>query len=151
MSEKIKPCHVYLICSDVDGDLYGPCKVGITDAPESRLKQVQTGSPQKLTIAFDFRVWDRKFARRIEAAFHACFVDDRLHGEWFDMPPIEALRGLVDVFKMGLDRIFDGQPNAAELFQSTAEACNLMEAALLLHSYYEARGELTTQTQGAVH
>ena len=152
MSEKFKPCYVYLICTDLgNDDLEGPCKIGITDAPDSRLKQVQTGSPKRLVIAFDFRVWDRKFARRIEASFHAGFGDYRLNGEWFDLHPIDALRGLVDVFKMGLDRVFEGEPNAAELLQSTAEACNLMDAARLLHQYYEARGELTTQTKGPVH
>lgn len=151
MSQTIKPCYVYLICTDLSDRLEGPCKVGITDSPASRLKQVQTGSSKKLAIAFDFRVWDRAFARRIEASFHAGFQECRLLGEWFDMPPLEALRGIVDVFKIGLDHIFDGQPNAAELFQATAEACNLMEAARLLHSAYEAQGVLTTQTRGTVN
>jgi hypothetical protein len=141
-----KPCYVYLICSEIDSGLRGPCKVGISDSPEKRLKQVQTGSPTRLVIAFAFRVWNRRFAQIVEASFHAAHEENRLVGEWFDLSAKDTLRGLVEVFKLGIEWVLDGSSDPEMTFDSLARACNLMEAAVLLHDIYEANGELLTQT-----
>ncbi len=143
--QEIKPCFVYLICSEVEGNLRGPCKIGISDKPDKRLKQVQTGSPQKLVIAFAFRVWNRKFAQVVEAAFHVSHAEQRLNGEWFDLSAKDALRGLVETLKIGIDHVLEWSKDPDLTFGSLARACNLMEAAELLYRIYEANGELLTQ------
>lgn len=145
IQDDVKPCYVYLICSEIGGKLEGPCKVGISDKPDKRLKQVQTGSPHKLVVAFAFRVWNRKFAQIVEASFHAGHADHRMNGEWFDMSAKDALRGLVDVFKMGLDYVSGWAKDPTLTFDGLAQSTNLMQAAKLLYDIYEANGELLTQ------
>lgn len=140
-----KPCYVYLICSEIDGQLVGPCKVGISDRPEKRLKQVQTGSPRKLVIGFAFRLFSRRFAQVVEGAFHAGHAEHRMQGEWFDLSAKDTLRGLVDVMKMGLDWVLEKNDDPSITFDGLAEASNLMDAAKLLYSIYESNGELLTQ------
>lgn len=143
--DDLKPCYVYLICSEIGGKLVGPCKVGISDKPEKRLKQVQTGSPHRLVVAFAFRLSNRKFAQVVEGAFHAGHDEHRMNGEWFDLSAKDALRGLVDVMKMGLDWVLENNDDPTITFDGLAEACNLMDAAKLLYRIYEANGELLTQ------
>lgn len=139
---EVAPCYVYLICSQVDGKLHGPCKVGISDKPEKRLRQVQTGSPHKLIVAFAFLFWDRRMASLVETAFHDCHDESRMQGEWFNMLPHEALRGLVDVVKIGLDRIVENDEGRELDLDSLMNLTGLMKAAKLLYHIYEARGEL---------
>lgn len=142
---------VYLICSEIDGALRGPCRVGISSDPDKRLRQVQTGSPHKLTVAFALTLWDRKFAQRVEAAFHACYSDARMNGEWFNLTATEGLRGLVEVTKIGFDWLLAGSEDTSLTFQSLADISGLMAAAELLYGIYESQGMLTTQQGGAVH
>lgn len=146
MSE-MKPCFIYLICSEIDDQLQGPCKIGISDNPDKRLKQVQTGSPNRLVVAFAFRVWNRKFAQVVEGSFHAGHAEHRMQGEWFDLAAHDALRGMVDVLKMGIDWVLENNEDPSLTFDSLAQCCNLMEGAQLLYRIYEARGELRTQTE----
>jgi hypothetical protein len=150
MSE-IKPCFVYLICSEVDGKLQGPCKVGISDKPDKRLRQVQTGSPSKLVIAFAFRIWNRRFAQVFEAAFHAAHEDHRLNGEWFDLSAKDALRGMVDTFKVGLDILLKDAPDGDAVFEQIVQSSNLMDAAKLLYKIYEAEGTLRKPLGGPLN
>ncbi|KFC62759.1 T5orf172 domain protein [Devosia sp. LC5] len=147
MSEYPGQCFVYLICSQIDGNLKGPCKIGISDKPHKRLKQVQTGSPHKLTLAFTFRVWERSWASFSEASFHASHREKRMHGEWFDMDARDALHGLIEVFARGIQDMYRGQP--AELRTEAAEACNLMEAFRLLKAIDAA--EAATRNTGGLH
>lgn len=143
--DAVKPCYVYLICSEIDEKLVGPCQVGISDKPEKRLKQVQTGSPHKLVVAVAFRLFNRRFAQIVEGAFHAGHADHRMNGEWFDLSAKDALRGLVEVMKIGLDWVLEQNADPSITFDSLARASNLMDAAELLYRIYEANGELKTQ------
>lgn len=54
-------------------------KIGYSATPERRLRQVQTASPDTLTL-FDKLPGDRA----LEAAFHRALADRRMSGEWFD-------------------------------------------------------------------
>lgn len=54
-------------------------KIGYSADPYRRFKQLQTGSPDMLTL-FDKLPGDTA----LEAAFHRHLADRRLHGEWFD-------------------------------------------------------------------
>lgn len=56
-------------------------KIGVTNDPERRFAQIQTGSPHSLTL-HSFMPGDRA----TEAAFHRKFADRRKVGEWFSDP-----------------------------------------------------------------
>jgi hypothetical protein len=148
---RVTPCYVYLICGEVNGKLTGPCKVGISDKPAKRLKQVQTGSPVPLVVAFAFRVWDRPFAKMAEHAFHASHSTCRMHGEWFDLAPADALGGLVSVFKMGFDQILPSSGHQKAAFDELAEASNLIAAVDLLYRLHEAQGLLKAGAEGSLN
>jgi len=63
----------------------GPVKVGITQNLGSRLRSLQTGSPQKLELIWVYTTWDRAVAQRMERQFHDVHADVRLTGEWFQL------------------------------------------------------------------
>ena len=54
-------------------------KIGFSRQPVRRLAQMQTASPDRLTL-FDKFPGDRS----LEAAFHHTLADRRMTGEWFD-------------------------------------------------------------------
>lgn len=58
-------------------------KIGISNNPKNRLKQVQTGCPFTLHIKGTWRT-DR--AREIERRSHLVLAKYRWAGEWFDVP-----------------------------------------------------------------
>jgi hypothetical protein len=57
----------------------GAAKIGYSADPERRFRQLQTGSPDLLTL-FDKMPGDTA----LEAGFHRYFANRRLVGEWFD-------------------------------------------------------------------
>ncbi len=78
--------HLYFIRAGgfVDDDFDRTCivKIGLAKDPKKRLRQLQTGNPQRLTLMHWEEVPEKQ-ARAIERAFHAAFAPWRLHGEWF--------------------------------------------------------------------
>lgn len=64
-------------------------KIGFSQNPWRRLKQLQTASPDPFSL-FGEIPGDRD----LEAAFHQFFAGRRMHGEWFD----DADHGITDVF-----------------------------------------------------
>jgi hypothetical protein len=87
--------YLYVVCQGIDidghGRLSGPCKVGITSNPASRLKGLRTGHPYQLVI---YELWDfedRAFAVAAERMAHVALKDFRLSGEWFDIKPKDAV------------------------------------------------------------
>jgi hypothetical protein len=135
MSEYPGQCFVYLVCHEVEDKLVGPCKIGISDKPNKRLRQIQNGNPHRLTLAFTFRCWDRDWATRVEAAFHAGNASARMSGEWFNISAVDALSDLAEVFWIGLQTIGQGDQ---ELAESLADACNIREAVTLLKNIQAA-------------
>ncbi len=86
-----RPTYVYMIGHErKDGMLGGPVKIGVSDDPAKRLKQMQTSSPQKLAILAVIAMPMRKAAFMLEAVLHAYFADKRMQGEWFDVCAFEA-------------------------------------------------------------
>lgn len=74
-------CYVYAI-----GPEHGEAiKVGIAADPRQRLKQLQTGNPQRLSILRRWGPMDRAEAQRIEADMHFLLGDFRESGEWFSV------------------------------------------------------------------
>jgi hypothetical protein len=67
----------------------GPIKIGCSNQPLKRLRAVEIWSPMKLEI-----VASAPGGTAHEAALHAMFLADRLHGEWFAASP--ALNELIE-------------------------------------------------------
>lgn len=60
----------------------GAIKIGVSVAPEARLKGIQTGSPIRLRI-----LATTPGDVETEAAYHARFAGCRVQGEWFERTP----------------------------------------------------------------
>jgi hypothetical protein len=60
----------------------GPIKIGVTNRPQHRLRQMQCGSPTELKL---LAVTDG--GKRAEYLYHLRFRAHRLHGEWFNRAP----------------------------------------------------------------
>lgn len=71
--------YIYVIGSDNP-----PYKVGISKNPERRLKNLQTGHPQKLRI-HTLKETDSTKTKLLESAIHYHLRLHRTHGEWFNM------------------------------------------------------------------
>ena len=72
--------YVYVIsCPGRDRTLY---KVGMTESgtPERRLRQLQTGQPERLELV---RWWPAMDAPGVERRMHALLAADHYRGEWF--------------------------------------------------------------------
>jgi hypothetical protein len=79
--------YIYVFsCSDSGEPL---CKIGVASNPQSRLKQVSTGNPHKVRL--DFAMWHVN-AAEIEFLAHRELGRSRRNGEWFAVPPLEAIR-----------------------------------------------------------
>jgi hypothetical protein len=61
----------------------GPCKIGISENPEGRLRSLQCGSPNRLELREVYWPDTRDEAFAIEREFHDNYADWRMHGEWF--------------------------------------------------------------------
>lgn len=86
----LRPERVYLIGSP-DSPLV---KIGWSDNPERRLRDLQAGSPVLLQLLAVF-----EGGHLIEAELHRRFAGKRMHGEWFDLgpDPVGAVRPFVKV------------------------------------------------------
>lgn len=66
------------------GTILGHKKIGYGKSPRSRLKQLQTGNPERLEILHTVEVSDKQ-ARLVEKSSHVILAEYRLTGEWFDV------------------------------------------------------------------
>ena len=93
-------CFVYVIARlDECEKVRAPVKVGITTNPNERLGAIRTSSPHKVDFAWKFKFRSVSLAEKIEARFHRENSAHRLNGEWFDIDPLEAIRGVCAVVK----------------------------------------------------
>lgn len=129
-----KTCHVYLIAhKKPDGTYVSPVKIGITHSVNARLRTLQTGNPAPLGVAFVFSTPDMHFAKVFESALHARNAERRLSGEWFDMPPREALLSMVMAFWVILKHELGED---ADLWEEAMEACGANGAMKLLADHH---------------
>ena len=70
----MKTKHLYIIQSDLEGKI----KIGRSIHPYKRLKQLQTGNPNKLRIIHVF-----KNMGYLESSLHEQLSEFQLCGEWF--------------------------------------------------------------------
>ena len=74
--------YVYAI-SDTSGGI----KLGLAENPDDRVKQLQTGNKEQLTIIYRLYVEDMKHA---EDSLHLIFAGRRVNGEWFKLTEQEV-------------------------------------------------------------
>lgn len=78
--------YIYVISSSKSNN--SPCKIGISDNPDKRVKQLQTGHPEKLEIKYKKIIEN---ARLYEKLLHKDISYIRSYGEWFDLSVQEAI------------------------------------------------------------
>ncbi|MCX4967057.1 GIY-YIG nuclease family protein [Streptomyces sp. NBC_00654] len=61
-------------------------KIGTSVCPEKRLKELQTGNPDRLDV-----LWYTPGGRELEAQLHQAFADQRVEGEWFDFGDVQPV------------------------------------------------------------
>lgn len=84
---------VYFIATEADQPTV---KIGKANNVKARLKELQTGSPFKLSVLGRVKCGSAKKSLQIESKAHSDLAAHRLHGEWFALvPEVEAyLAGL---------------------------------------------------------
>lgn len=97
LSSRDKFDHYVYVMSHITDDwqLANPVKVGISERPARRLKQVRRDVGKPLVLVATFPFWKRSHAYMVEQAFHKACATYRLQGEWFDMTPADAI-GVMD-------------------------------------------------------
>ena len=82
-------------------------KVGSSIKPQSRLKALQTGSPDRLSVAYSLQVAGRP--ADVERDAHAILSAYRVMGDWFAVP-LEVAVGAINVaaFRLGAIGNADG-------------------------------------------
>lgn len=84
------PHFVYLI-----GPELGDIKVGYSGNPHRRLKQLQTGHPERLLIHYAKEFPTESAGRLVEGQVQKRLAGFRREGEWFDIS-VDATRNLID-------------------------------------------------------
>lgn len=75
MTNKLSKIYILQV-----GDFF---KIGYTaNSVEQRVKQLQTGSPDKITIKY---VFESNHKMKVERSLHRLFSHKRLSGEFFDL------------------------------------------------------------------
>ncbi|RYD70080.1 MAG: GIY-YIG nuclease family protein [Verrucomicrobiaceae bacterium] len=74
----------------ISGDMAGPCKIGFSNNPEKRLRQLQTGHPAKLFLHHT-QGFPEDRARLMEQIIHKTIRPFRLKGEWFKIDVASAI------------------------------------------------------------
>lgn len=73
--------YVYVIKQDIPK---GHVKIGVSDSPTTRLKQLQTGSSVPLVLEGLIVCNNKAAAFILEKSIHRNFPELRLEGEWFN-------------------------------------------------------------------
>ncbi len=82
--------YVYVI-----GAINRPVKIGVTGNITVRLVHLRHGSPERLNV---WHIEDAgNIARAVERTSHYLLRDHRLSGEWFDIPPLDAVATIKNV------------------------------------------------------
>ena len=66
----------------------GRYKIGIAKNPKQRIRQLQTGNSDELTL---IETYESENASKIESALHNRFSHVRQSGEWFDLSITEEV------------------------------------------------------------
>lgn len=72
-------------------------KIGFSNCADFRLRELQIGCPYRLSISAAVAVAAK--GRTIERATHKMLDQQRRHGEWFDVSPLEAVEAILRACK----------------------------------------------------
>jgi hypothetical protein len=99
---------VYVISGD-----HGRQKIGVSNNPKARLRELQTGSP--FPLAFEFvGLAEDGTAYAIEAEAHFLLNEHRQTGEWFTVPPEMAIAAVMGAARRIGRSLKPVDPNAVE-------------------------------------
>lgn len=88
---------IYLYCI---GSSAGYCKFGYSRDPAGRLRELQTGSPDALSLVHSIAIPESEHlrehfhARSLEKQLHREFAHLRVRGEWFNCTAVQGARFL---------------------------------------------------------
>lgn len=109
--------YVYLI----QGLMTDVTKIGISNSPKRRLKELQRHSPDTLYICATLTCENQRQAHRIERELHNQFYVERYHYEWFDIPALHIIE------RSGLPFTWHHFERVASLLTSPLEDAVLIE------------------------
>ena len=97
--------HIYIIAAYTKG----PVKIGFSHHPPSRLKEIQTGNPDKLRLCGSLSLNKKIEVELIEKIIHSHLKDNNLHlrGEWFNISVKTAL-SILQTFPLCRENLFSG-------------------------------------------
>lgn len=104
--------YVYIIQSGTSKK--SPVKIGMSDDPGKRIKQLQTGNPKILRIIISIKCNSRKHAFELEKTLHRMLLRNNILNEWFfvkkkilletisrfaNNPDLKQVKSFVDIFE----------------------------------------------------
>ncbi len=92
--------YVYLIQSGTSRK--APVKIGMSDDPEKRIKQLQTGNPETLRLIMSIRCNSREHAYKLESTLHLMMAKKSIINEWFFLDEKSVLSTLSRIAKMNI-------------------------------------------------
>ena len=104
--------YLYIIASDPAG----PVKLGLSVAPDKRVRQLQTACPKQLVVYHTEEVEDDR-VKIAESALHRLLGHRRMKGAWFDMTVEEAIAEVMFI------RMEQGREKGREQSRPSPEAC----------------------------
>ncbi len=81
-------------------------KIGTSVSPEKRLKELQTGNPDRLEV-----LWSTFGGRELEGLLHRAFADHRIEGEWFDFGDVQPVGAIPTAVHQRSGTLRAGRPN----------------------------------------
>lgn len=87
------------------GDGHGNVKIGVAEDVHKRIRQLQTGNPNRLYLISFVCLASRQQADRVEREAHSFYSHDRVSGEWFSLSDACATQALLEAAcACGLDQ-----------------------------------------------
>ena len=82
--------YLYVIAQRNEDGFTQPIKIGISNKPQKRLRQIQTSCPFRIGIVTTLVFPNEEVAATIERCLHQTQTKHRSFGEWFDIDPDTA-------------------------------------------------------------
>lgn len=89
--------HYYLYVIGTESGFY---KIGISNNPSTRLKDIKTGIPEAANLIFSILCKNKTAARRLEEHFHKELSEYHITGEWFKAPQSAIAELLFSLHKL---------------------------------------------------
>lgn len=110
---------VYFIQDSINNTI----KIGYTNLLQPRLKNLQTGNPNTLSIVGYIETTNM---RTLEGKFHKYYRDNRVSGEWFNIT-LDELSHILAEYRLIKDKLFDESDECDELVDESLEQEELIE------------------------